>query len=212
MRVAHVRPAVAAEHVDVGARRVAEARPGQRLDDAVGDEAELLLHAPALPVALVVARPDRVEAQVGEGVLEQGRSRLGHDALPPEGPADPVAQLRLPARPREVGRRAKHEGDRAHGQVPRAPLEHDGIALRHGEHLANHPAALLDALVRGPSGARAHVGVARVAEERVGVGLPPGSQGQARGLEVLCHGCLQSAHHSIAHPPPPRSQSWPFGT
>ena len=68
---------------------------GDVLGGVVVAEAALLLHAPGLLVAVEVAAPQTLEAEVLEAMAHDLAGRLRYEPASPVGHADPVADLAL---------------------------------------------------------------------------------------------------------------------
>ena len=129
-----------------------------------------------------MAAPDTRRAPLHKAPAQQLPHRLRDEPLPPEGPPDPVADLRLTRRIRRIGGKYAHGTDGLLRPFPQQYRQR----VRLGQHRSDDPAALLHGLVGLPSRRGANLSVAGVAVQALRVLLLPGPQ----------HQPLRCQHHS----------------
>ncbi len=145
-------------------------------------ETAFALYAQGLQVVGEVAAPQCVQAQAEEGVPHHFAHCFGHQAAPPVRYADPVGDLAFALADLEVAVGTDQDADAADGAAIFAALQ--GIDLRPVEHGADDLGTFLDAGVGWPSGDGPDAQVAGVFVQVGGVGVAPGAQNQAFGVQL----------------------------
>ncbi len=86
-------PTLFGHEVRVPRADLAEKQHFNALGPLLIDESELFLHTAGFLVALVIAAPDAVHAEILECVAKHLARGFGNESLPPKRLADPIAQL-----------------------------------------------------------------------------------------------------------------------
>lgn len=137
-------------------------------------KAAFLHHTTRGGVVGEVVAPECLEALFAEAVVNQPPQRLAADALVPIGSRHPIADLGIVLTYIDIALPVDKIAHAADGFA--CLFEFDGPHVVAAEEGTNNLQAFLDAFVGRPAGARPHLGVGGVFEERFGVAFAPRTQ------------------------------------
>ena len=118
------------------------------------DKSELLLHAAALDVSVVMSAPDTFHAKLLKCIVQHLTRRLRNQPLPPKGLADPIAKLIFVIFFCKV---VAMKADTADGLT--VFLQTNGKNIRSRQHRTDNITAVLNTCVRRPSCGQTHFGI-----------------------------------------------------